>query len=191
MLSTISSKILRFIQYILVLLFIIFEELVWETFAKPIYEWVKELNILQQLQTKLVGVNRYIILILFVLLFVVEEIAGIFAGLLFVKGLILLGILVYMLRIPIVGFTFWLFHATESKLLSFEWFKWIYTLIVRFFDWVKSRDIYKKVIQIKASIKENIKIYKQRYLSGNGKIVSDLKKLYHILKSRFKEAQDQ
>jgi len=191
MLSTIPRKILRFIQYILVLLFIIFEELVWETFAKPIYEWVKELNILQQLQTKLVGVNRYIILILFVLLFVVEEIAGIFAGLLFVKGLILLGILVYMLRIPIVGFTFWLFHATESKLLSFEWFKWIYTLIVRFFDWVKSRDIYKKVIQIKASIKENIKIYKQRYLSGNGKIVSDLKKLYHILKSRFKEAQDQ
>ncbi len=190
MLSTISSKILRFIQYILVLLFIIFEELVWETFAKPIYEWVKELNILQQLQTKLVGVNRYIILILFVLLFVMEEIAGIFAGLLFVKGLMLLGILVYMLRIPIVGFTFWLFHATESKLLSFEWFKWIYTLIVRFFDWVKSRDIYKKVMQIKASIKENIKIYKQRYLSGNGKIVSDLKKLYHILKSKFKKAQD-
>jgi len=174
------------VQLMLVVTFIIFEEIVWEGFAKPIYIFIHELHVLQKLQSKLHSTNRYAILVLFVFLLVSVEFAGIIAGIMVVKGMVLSAILLYALKIPIAAFTFWLFRATEAKLLSFDWFKWSYGRVVGFFDWIKSRDIYKSTIktakEFRATLKEFARSFRSRYLSEENTLSKRLKRLYHTVK---------
>jgi hypothetical protein len=174
------------VQLVLVVIFIVFEEIIWEGFAKPIYIFIHELRLLQKLQEKLQSVNRYVILILFMLLLIGVEAAGVTAGIMAVKGMVLSAVLLYALKIPIAAFTFWLFRATEEKLLSFGWFKYLYEKIVAFFAWIKSRKIYQSTIsmsrELKGKTKLFIKQFKQNYLSGENTISKRFKRLYRFVK---------
>jgi len=174
------------VQLVLVVIFIVFEEIIWEGFAKPIYIFIHELHILQKLQTKLQSINRYVILVLFVLLLVGVELAGITAGIMAVKGMVISAMLLYALKIPIAAFTFWLFRATEEKLLSFAWFKYLYEKVLALFAWIKSREIYKRTIEgtkrLKLQIKTFVKTFKQNYLSGENRLSRRFMRLYYLVK---------
>ncbi|WP_294956257.1 hypothetical protein, partial [Sulfurovum sp.] len=143
MLQHLQHKILILLQFLLVLTFILFEELIWEGIAKPLYTFVHSLKVLQKVEVWLHGVNASVILVIFVLMLVSVELLGIYAGVLFVSGQILLGIMLYISKIPIAAFTFWMFRVTEDKLMRFGWFKWIYGKIMAFIDWIKTLDIYR------------------------------------------------
>ncbi len=146
-------KILIPIQYLLVILFIIFEEFIWEGVAKPIARYLASLKIAQRLEQWLVSINRYVILIFFLLIFALVELAGIMAGLLMVRGMLLAGLMLYALKIPIAAFTFWLFRVTKEKLLSFVWFAWAYRNLLELIDRLKDSAIYKRSLEIFYKIK--------------------------------------
>ena len=133
--KTNSSSLL---QLILVIIYILFEELIWEGIAKPIYEAIHALQILQKIETKLQTVNATVILGIFVVLLTIVEAFGIYAGMLFVSGQVVLGLTLYISKIPIAAFTFWLFRVTEDKLMQFGWFKWMYEWIMKAIEWLKS-----------------------------------------------------
>ncbi len=162
------------IQYFLVFLFIVFEELIWEGIAIPIGTYLQSLRLLQKLEIVIRGMNRYLLLVLFVGLFVSVELAGITAGVLIVQGMGLLGVLLYGLKIPIAAFTFWLFRISRDKLLSFSWFRWAYFKLLAFLDWLKSRRIYRNSMQLFRKLKENLqnfwkdlrKLFPKREKSG-------------------------
>lgn len=185
-LNKIFARLLLLIQFILVVIFIVFEEIVWENFARPIYSFIQDLQILQLLEKKLKKTNRYFILLLFVILFVVAEATGIVAGVIFVKGMVTLAIFLYVLRIPIAAFTFWLFRVTEDKLLSFGWLKYLYLKILDLFEWVKSRDIYISMLSMARDFKIKVKIFtkefRQKYISGDSPIAKRFAKIYTQLK---------
>ena len=174
------------VQLVLVVIFIVFEEIVWEGFAKPIYIFIHELHVLQKLQARLQSINRYVILVLFVVLLIGVEIAGITAGVMAVNGMVISAMLLYALKIPIAAFTFWLFRATEEKLLSFAWFKYLYEKVLAFFAWIKSREIYQSTVkmmkELKGNIKSFIKNFKQHYLTGDNTISKRFKRLYRFVK---------
>jgi len=179
------------LQLVLVVIFIVFEEIIWEGFAKPIYIFIHELHVLQKLQTKLQSINRYVILVLFVVLLVGVEFAGITAGIMAVKGMVISAVLLYALKIPIAAFTFWLFRATEEKLLSFAWFKYLYEKVLALFEWIKSREIYKRTIQgtkrLKLQIKNFVKTFKQNYLSGENTLSKRFMRLYYLVKQMIRK----
>lgn len=142
MLSIIKNKFISLLQLLLVITYIIFEELIWEGIAKPIYEAIHSLKILQKIEVKLQHVNPSVILFIFTILLIIVEAFGIYAGMLFVSGQVALGLALYISKIPIAAFTFWLFRVTEDKLMQFGWFKWLYDWIMKGIDWLKSREIY-------------------------------------------------
>ena len=191
MLSTIKNKFISLFQLILVLIYIIFEELIWEGVAKPIYEAIHGLKVLQKVEEKLQHINAYFILIIFVVLLVTVEIFGIYAGMLFVSGQVLLGLGLYISKIPIAAFTFWLFRVTEDKLMTFTWFKWLYGKIMSGIDWLKSREMYVKTMErlkgVKARIKEYVKRFKSKYFSKESPFVAKVKKLYKTIKASLKK----
>jgi hypothetical protein len=170
------------LQLILVVLFIVFEEIIWETIAKPIYDYIHELRLLQTIQKKLARVNRYVILALFLVLLVSVEGAGLLAGVMAVRGKVLFGTLLYGAKIPIAAFTFWLFHVTESKLMSFGWFKWSYEQIIAGFDWIKSRQIYHETRELMRQLKERFRTFKQQYFTGDNTIAKRFRRLYRLVK---------
>jgi len=187
----IKNKLIALFQLILVITFIIFEELIWEGIAKPIYDAIHALKILQKVEQALQNVNPSLILVIFVLLLGIVEAFGVYAGMLFVSGQVILGFTLYLSKIPIAAFTFWLFRVTEDKLMQFGWFKWLYEKLMGAIDWLKSRDVYiqtmEKLKVVKVRLKEMSKVFKEKYFSKESPFVTKIKNLYKIIKSSLKK----
>ena len=191
MLSTIKHKLILLLQLILVIIYIIFEELIWEGIAKPIYEFIHSLKVLQKVETILHGLNAYVILVIFVVLLGIVEALGIYAGVLFVSGMMWHGMTLYLAKIPIAAFTFWIFRITEDKLMQFGWFKWMYDQIIKAIDWLKSSEMYQRTIarlmQVKKAIKEWSKTFKEKYFSKKSPFIEKIKNLYSAMKDSLRK----
>jgi len=191
MLSALKHKLILLLQLILVLIYIIFEELIWEGIAKPIYEFIHSLKVLQKVETILHGLNAYVILVIFVVLLGIVEALGIYAGVLFVSGMMWQGMTLYLAKIPIAAFTFWIFRITEDKLMRFGWFKWMYDQIMKMIDWLKSCEMYIKTMEslilIKTSMKEGVKSFKEKYFSKKSPFIEKIKRLYTTVKDSLRK----
>jgi len=183
MLSTIKHKLISLLQLIIVLVYIIFEELIWEGIAYPIYKYVHSLKILQKVEHALQDVNRYVILIIFVFMLLSVEAFGLYAGYLFVSGNVLLGLSIYLGKIPIAAFTFWMFRITEDKLMKFAWFKWLYEHVMQFINWLRSLDIYISTMKKMKVFKRKLKVFKFKYFSGESPFIIKVKHLYRTIKT--------
>jgi len=186
MLLLIKNKLISLLQLLLVITYIIFEELIWDGIAKPIYIAIHSLKILQKLEVWLQDVNAKVVLFIFIFLLIIVEVAGMYAGILFVSGQVALGLMLYISKIPIAAFTFWLFRVTEEKLMQFVWFKWLYNKIMKAIAWLKSREMYKKTMDRLKSLKQSMsewkKEFKSKYFSDQSPFVEKIKRLYRTVK---------
>jgi len=179
----IAQRLLTIIQFILVFIFILFEEVIWEGLAEPIYRKIESLHITQKIETLLNGFNSKILLIIFVLLLLGVEGAGLLAGFFFVKGQILFGLILYMIKIPIAGFTFWMFKVSKTKLLRFTWFKWAYKKVIDAIAWLKERDVYRESIEMISKMKLKLFNIKKRYFTKESRFVTEMKSFYQYIKN--------
>jgi len=186
MFDLLTRKLITLFQLVLVILFILFEEIVWEGIAKPIYEYVHALKILQRVEFWLQKVNASVILAIFVVMLVFVELLGIYAGVLFVSGYVFEGMVLYLSKIPIAAFTFWMFRVTKEKLMRFRWFKWVYEKIMSAIDRLKSLEIYQSTMKRLKSIKESVKTrlgaLKEKYFAQESAFMKRLKRLYKGIK---------
>jgi hypothetical protein len=166
--------------------YIIFEEVVWEGIAKPIYRYVHTLKILQRIEVKVHDADPALILFVFVVLLVIVEAFGIYAGILFVSGQVIFGVLLYIAKIPVAVFTFWLFRVTEDKLMQFGWFRWTYGKIMGAIEWLKSCEIYIRIIYrlhtVKTTLKEWFRSFKMNYFPKENPFVVKIKEFYEAIK---------
>jgi len=186
-LQKIAQRLLLVLQFVLVFLFILFEEIIWEGIAKPIQKKIESWHITQKLENSIKDTNRYILLLIFTVILLIVEGAGIFAGVLFVNGYILFGLLLYIAKIPIAAFTFWLFKVSKDKLLSFGWFAWLYRKTMNGLERLKNLDIYKSTISMMLKFKESIKkrwrAFKDRFFDKDSSFTEELKSFYNYMKN--------
>ncbi len=182
-----AQRLLLIIQFILVFLFILFEEIIWEGIAEPIYNRIASMHVLRKIERGVNLLPRSIVLILFLSLLLGVEGAGLFAGVLFVQGYILFGLLLYITKIPIAAFTFWLFKVSREKLLSYTWFAWLYDKLMQGLAWLKEREIYKESMEmlglLKIKIKSIISKIKTKFFSGESRFTMEMKAFYNYLKN--------
>jgi len=186
-LQKIAQRLLLVLQFILVFLFILFEEIIWEGIAKPIYNKIESWHITQKLEGKIAKSNRYIILLVFLSFLLGVEGAGLLAGVFFIQGKMLFGLLLYIAKIPIAAFVFWLFKVGKKKLLSFNWFSWAYQKLMNGLDWIKNLEIYKStmamILSVKEKIKKNWKSFKDKYFDKDSSFTEELKSFYNYMKN--------
>lgn len=175
-----QKKLISIILIPIILGYIIFEEIVWERFAKPIFQYIRELNILQQLETHLHTTNKNIILIVFILLFVSVELLGLAAAGLLLNGKVITGVLIYATKIPVSALTFWIFQVTKKKLMKFEWFKHTYQFIMKMIGKITSSHVYLDIKARTAPIKSYIR---SKLISNKGSIKKRIELIYRKLKS--------
>ena len=176
-------KILNIILIILVFIYIIFEELVWEKFAKPIILLISKFQLFTNFAPKILALNSYVILIFFVSTFVIVEVIGIYAGLLFVSGHMTSAILIYVLKVPVAAFIFWFFSIVKYKLLEFKWFEITYTYLMSIISKIKNSSIY---IMIKEKSYELKKSIKNKFFSTRSKFKKKAIYIYKLLKQKIK-----
>ena len=182
--NKIINTLTHYLFTLIVLGYIVYEELVWERFAQPIFRYIRSLNLLKKLDVYLQDINGGVILFVFVALFVVTELQGFYAGVLLLKGQIFLWALIYAGKIPIAAFTFWMFRVTKPKLMAFAWFKKLYDVVMRGITWVKATDTYKSIKTKSIEIKEYIK---KNYMSEGDSTKKKVQRIYRRLSIRVKE----
>ncbi|WP_456392591.1 hypothetical protein [Nitratifractor sp.] len=189
--SRLFRKFLTLIQYLLVVIFILFEELVWEGIAEPIYGYLRSLKLLRRLELLVGRLNRYVLLILFVALFVAVEMAGIAAGVLLVNGMVFYGMALYALKIPIAAFVFWLFRVSREKLLDFRWFRWSYEKILALLSWLKALPVYRDTLEKIHLLKVQLKILSKKLRGFFGQrrsaFIRRFTRLYHRVRNAMKK----
>ena len=103
---------------------------------------------------------------------------GIFALQMIGTGNVIAGTALYAGKIPVAAFTFWLFRISKEKLMTFEWFKQAYDLVISVIVKIKMSAIHQRIVARLKSVKEWLKIwlYSPRlYLINLLKILRNLK----------------
>jgi hypothetical protein len=148
-----------------VAIYLLFEELIWDKIAEPIHNLVKSFKFydafLSYIQT---SANRYLVLILFILPFIVGELLGIASAMLVANAQVALAILIYCLKIPIVIIAFAILRAGDSKLESFTWFSKSRKAVMLVIENIKSSAVYQRVKEIKEHLKSRIKIGRSSFM---------------------------
>ena len=176
--------VIKSFESILVIGYILFEELIWNIFAKPIYQYFKNLVALDSLKKIFLEMNRYLLLSIFILILAITEMQGFLAGFFFLKGNIVTGFFVYMSKIPVAAFTFWLFDLTKDQLMTFDWLKTAYQYIM---DWIHKFVNSSIYIYIKARttiVRANVKSIMLKYFGEEG-LIASVKSHYLVIKPYF------
>lgn len=169
------------LESILVVGYILFEELIWNFFAKPVYQYIKQLIVLDPLKKTFVSMHRYLLLMVFIVILLLTEVMGILAGYCFIEGYFITGILVYVLKIPVAAFTFWLFDLTQTQLMTFSWLKTAYEWIMRCIDKLRHSAIHIYIKVRIVSIRLKMQQIVHQYL-GKAGFVASIKSHYHAIK---------
>lgn len=159
------KKIYQLPIYFLVFCYVLLKEVFWTALAEPITEYVKKLAFFQFVETKILSkLNSYMTLIFFLMIFVFVEIIGVYSLAFFAKGSIIIGVALYISKIPLASFAFWIYRVKEADLNSIKWFafvvKWIKILIHKITD----SSYYINTKNMITSIKEYIKTRKSGFI---------------------------
>lgn len=185
-LQIILNRIITILQFILVFTYLIFDELIWDRLIVPINRYIASLRILHTLEQKLLTTNRVTIVILFVALFVIVELVGIIAAGIALSGSLVVGIILYLSKIPIAAFTFWMFGVVKPQLMTFGWFELSYEWLMSAILWIKSTNIHKIIMSRLHNIKFKIKVIfaliKEQLPQSRGGFVARTVLMYTIIK---------
>ncbi len=183
-----NNLAVKTIEGILVAGFIIFEELIWNVLAKPIIDRLNRLAIFAKLRLFFLEMNRYLLMIIFVLIFALTEYLGILSGITVVSGHVSSGVTIYLLKAPLAAFTFWLFELTKPKLMTFAWLESTYNYLMRWKDLLTGTDVYQS---LKTSISATRSRMKQAYRSftGDQSLLGSIKTHYTLVKTFFMRPQ--
>ncbi|HIG64597.1 MAG TPA: hypothetical protein EYQ43_03320 [Methyloprofundus sp.] len=181
----INNKTQKFVakalESILVIGYILFEELVWNIFAKPIFSYIKSLVVLEPLKQKFLTMHRYLLLTVFIGILVLAESMGLLAGLWFLEGYFISGILVYVLKIPVAAFTFWLFDLTKAQLMTFAWLEIAYEWIMGMIDKLLNSAIHVYIRNRIMVIRQKMQLIMGQYFGKVG-FVASIKSHYKVFK---------
>jgi hypothetical protein len=130
----ILKKIYSILLNTLVFLFIVFEEILWKNFAKPIFEEIKELKISIKFKSYLLSLNnKFILIIIFLIPLILMELVAFLAGLALVNGFIFLFLLLYLLKGIVMLPLLFIFETRKNTLLEFKLisypYRWLMTLL--------------------------------------------------------------
>ena len=178
------QKLITFLLTIIILGYIVFEEIVWERFARPIFSYISSLKILKKLDEYLQTINSTIILIIFLILFATVEILGLVAASFFLQGKVVSGVLIYAGKLPISAFTFWAFQSTKQKLMEFRWFKKTYHFVMGIIDKITRSQIYKGIKRKTAPIQQYLR---KKLFSDKESFTKKIQFIYRRLRAFLKK----
>lgn len=152
----IYKKIRNFFILIIAIGYILFEEIFWIRLAKPIYSYILKYHLYQNFLNYVeYSMNRYLILFIFGILFIVSEILGPVAFGYLIAGNIIFGLSLYVLKMIPLIIAFAIFERGKEKLFSFLWFKKVYMFITGLIDKLKGSSVY-------IGIKDNVILFKEK-----------------------------
>lgn len=172
------KKLFDYLLFFLILLYIVFEEIVWEKIAKPLFTLLFKIPFFQDFEYRIQSLNRYVTLIIFLSFFILVELLGVYSDIVFVQREIALAIFIYLLKIPLAILILWFFDINKEKLLSFYFMDVLYEIMIKIKIKITQSKAYKTVNEKIISLKNSIsKLFNFEGENFKDKIVNIYNKL--------------
>ena len=173
------DKVIKYLKILVVVLFILVEEIAWNKIGKPAYIAVKSLKIMKRFKEWVANVeNRWALLAIFITPFGVMEIFSLLSLQAFASGAIITGIGLYTFKLALTAPVVIIFTTAKTELVSFFPIRYSYGTILKF----KRSNTFRKVKKFSAKLKEEFVMFKDEYLDGDAELGDELKKMYEHIK---------
>ncbi|MDD2828072.1 MAG: hypothetical protein PHW18_00705 [Sulfuricurvum sp.] len=145
-----SAQILRRIRNIpfilLIFLYILFEEFIWNNAVKPIIHYIAAFHIYQRFLDYIqFRAGRFSVLILFMVPFAMGEVIGTASAFMAAQLHLISAALLYTMKIPLIVIALGILQSGKEKLLSFWWFAVCYKWVMAQIDKLHASRIYQQV----------------------------------------------
>lgn len=158
--------------YFLVFAYIVLKEILWTALAEPIVKYIKTVPFFQFVEEKILSkLNSYFVLLLFLMLFGLVEAIGIYALMFFAKSSIFMGLFLYVLKIPIASFAFWIYKIKKTEMHSILIFGSIFKFIENLIEKIAHSQYYVNTKSYINAIAKQFKNKKEAYLIKFAKAV--------------------
>jgi len=138
-------------------IYLLLEYLFWNTLLEPIYLKLKELNLYKKLLELINNQNKYVILSIFILFFVVSEVLGLLAFVVLSKGMVGIFIALYLIKFIPVAIAFTILENGKDKLLTIRWFAFIYHYSMKILHILRNNILFLKSKKIFEQVQDVIK----------------------------------
>jgi hypothetical protein len=173
------SKVVKYLKVLGVVLFIIFEEIVWNKIGKSAYLAVKSLKIMDRFKVWVSEFdNRFALLAIFLAPFIGMEILSLFAVKALATGAIVTGVGLYVFKALLTAPVVIIFNTAKPQLTSFLPIRYGYGCILN----LKRSNTFRSVKVYIGKVKVELAKFKDEYLNGDAKLSEELKKMYEDIK---------
>lgn len=139
-------RILNIPFILLIFMYILFEEFIWNTAVKPIIHYIASFHFYQQfLDYVRLRAGRFSVLILFIIPFALGEVIGTLSAIMVAKLHFYSAALLYTMKIPLIVIALGILQSGKEKLLSFGWFALCYTWVISQIDKLHASRLYQQV----------------------------------------------
>jgi hypothetical protein len=163
----------------LILIYILFEELIWERAVVPVVGFISRFHLycsfLEYIELR---AGRFTVLILFIVPFVVGEIIGIMSGILAARLYLLSAVLLYMCKIPLIVVALAILQRGKKKLLTFDWFALCYGWVITQLEKLHQSQLYQQIHLMMAGLR-------RQFSSRSSQTARRIVRLYQHIRYRF------
>lgn len=173
-------RIRNIIFVILIMLYILFEELIWNTAVAPLIRSLSAFHFYRRFLDYIqMRAGRTTVLILFTVPFFIGEVIGILSGILAAKLYLVSAILLYACKIPLIVVALAILQNGKEKLLSIRWFALTYGWVTHQLEKLHSSSLYLQTINL-------IRHVRQRITSRSGRTKRLIVYLYYRIRRNIK-----
>ena len=156
------ARVLFFITAIIVVLFL---EIFWELGFKKTSQSFQKSKIASFFRKHIENMNRYVVLVLFGIPFLLMEVLGFIALGFLASGHIFIFIALYLFKVLFFIPVHFILEVGEEKLMSITWFKRRYDMVMELLAWFKKSQTYVKVHNFTENIGAYLKGFKNLFSS--------------------------
>jgi hypothetical protein len=165
---------------LILLIYILFEELIWENTVVPIIRYISAFHFYRRfLEYVQMRANRNTVLILFIVPFLIGEVVGVFSGILAAQLHLLSAALLYTCKIPLIVVALAILQNGKDKLLTFGWFALCYVWIMKQLDKLHESRLYRQ-------IHLTITRIRKRFKGRSNRMIRRIVYLYHRVRYSLK-----
>jgi len=169
------NRIFKYLKILGVVLFIIFEDIIWRKLAKPLYEKIKSFKVMDVFAEWVNDVeHRYALLFIFILPVFFDILLSYLFGVAMANAMILTAIGIYVLKAVASVMMFLIFKIGKKKLTSFYIIRVAYYYILK----IKASSIFRNTRKYLSEVKNELRMLKEYLFPGNSSLLKDLKSIY-------------
>jgi len=152
--------------FLIAAIIVAFLEIFWELGFKKTANKFKATKLATWFEKKVKEMNKYVVLLIFGIPFILMEGLGVFAATFLLSGHYWIFIILYAIKFMFFIPVHFILHVGEEQLMSIPWFKRRYEIVIAVLEWFKKSQTYVRIHNFMDNIGAYVKGFKKLFTNS-------------------------